>query len=396
MTSPRSSLTSDSDPALLRRFLDRRDEDAFAELVRRHGPVVRAACRRALGESPDADDAFQAVFMILVRKVKTLRNAQLLAPWLHTVAVRAANRVRLLASRRWARERTVETMPEVAAEPQEPKDWLPLLDAEIQRLPQRLRVPLILCELEGKSRAEAAGLLGLNEGTLSSRLARARERLRQRLSQSGMAVTGAGLTAAFLYSSEAMSAEAVTAITSAALSGATSASVAALTQGVLQTMFYAKLKIGLIVFLTLGIGSGALLGARYLAVHADEAKAEDAKSVKGKLEGSWKITSGQLAGKELEGDEGDRIKMQKWVFRGDKVTAKSECAYSIDPSKKPKEMDVTVTEGPEMERGTWKGIYELKGDELTLCFAMPNRDRPTEFASKEGELIMLMKLKREK
>src|SRR5262249_54026450 len=138
------------DAELLARFVQRRDESAFAELMRRHGPVVRATCRRALGETPDADDAFQAVFLILARKAATLRNRQLLGPWRHTVAVRAATRARLAARHRLAHERPVTTMPEPAAVATEPIDWLPLLDAEIQRLPERYRVPLVLCELQGK------------------------------------------------------------------------------------------------------------------------------------------------------------------------------------------------------------------------------------------------------
>src|SRR6266404_4129162 len=108
------------DALLLACYLEGRDEAAFTELVRRHGPVVRAACRRALGETPDADDAFQAVFLILARKAVTLRNAQLLGPWLHTVAVRAAGRARLLIRRRLARERPVSTMPELVVTAAEP------------------------------------------------------------------------------------------------------------------------------------------------------------------------------------------------------------------------------------------------------------------------------------
>src|SRR5262249_37685457 len=147
MLSVQPSLATLSDAAVLARFLDRREDVAFAELVRRHGPVVRAACRRALGDTADADDAFQVVFLILARKPRTLGSAARLGPWLHTVAVRAANRVRQPAGRRRDRERQVSAMPEPALSPPEPDDWLPLLDAEIQRLPDRLRVPLVLCEL---------------------------------------------------------------------------------------------------------------------------------------------------------------------------------------------------------------------------------------------------------
>src|SRR5262249_42626513 len=154
-------------------------------------------------------------------------------------------------------------------DPEESQDWLPLLDAEIQGLPENLRVPLILCDLQGRSRAETASLLGLNEGTLSSRLARARDRLHQRLSKKGW-LTGAGLASAFAYSSDAVPSGLVTATATAATTGAASASVASITQGVLKAMLYTKLKIGFVVVLTLAIGSGALIGAHYVG-RPDEA-----------------------------------------------------------------------------------------------------------------------------
>lgn len=390
-----SSLSSATDSEVLERFLERRDEGAFAELVHRYGPVVRAVCRRALGDSPDADDVFQTVFLILARKAGTLRNAALLAPWLHTVTVRAAERARLLARRRQARERLVTSMPEpFYVPPPAPGDWLPLLDAEIQRLPARLRVPLVLCELEGKSRAETARLLSLNEGTLSSRLARGRALLRKRLQRSGTIVAGAGLTAAFAYWGEVLPPQLLLATTKGALSGTTSASVAALTQGVLKVMLIAKLRIALVVVLTFGVVSGILVSARYATVRGGEG--EGARTDKEMLQGDWEVTSAQLGGKEPEGEEGDRIKKQKIVIKGDKVTAREEAEYTLDPGKKPKEIDVKVEQGPAQERGTWRGIYEIKGDELTLCMALPNQERPKDFVSKEGERVMLMKLKRAK
>jgi RNA polymerase sigma factor (sigma-70 family) len=393
MVSVQPSLAEVPDAEVLARFIERREEVAFAELVRRHGPMVRAACRRALGASPDAEDAFQAVFVILARKAASVRNAALLGPWLHTIAVRAANRARKVARRHQDRERQVATMPEPALPPPppEPSDWLPLLDAAIQRLPERWRVPLVLCELEGKSRAEAARQLGLSEGTLSSRLARAREALRRRLCRAGTVVAGAGLSAAFAYCHEAMPAQLLTTTTQAALSGVTSTSVAALTQGVLQAMLLTKLKTALLLVLAVAALSGVLAVAGYAIVQPQDAKAD-----KEKLQGTWEFVSAQTGGKEAQGAEAEQMKMMKVVFKGDKVTAKFECTYAIDPGKKPKEFDLKVDEGPELERGTWKGIYELKGDELTLCMALPNQNRPTEFASKEGEFIMLLKLKRAK
>jgi RNA polymerase sigma factor (sigma-70 family) len=394
MVSVQPSLEAVSDAEVLARFVERRDDAEFAELVRRHGPMVRAACRRALGSSPDADDIFQVVFVILARKAATLRQAALLGPWLHTVAVRAAHRARQAARRRQGRERQVSTMPEPALlPPPDPGDWLPLLDAEIQRLPERLRVPLVLCELEGKYRSEAARLLGVKEGTLSSRLARAREVLRKRLERTGSVV--AGLTAAFPYCHEAVPAQLLTTATQAALSGAMSASVAVLTQGVLKVMLLTKLKTALMVVLTLAAFTGLLAAASYVAIRPGAA--QDAKADKEKLQGSWEFVSGQMGGKDVDGDEAEQMKKQKFVFKGDKLTAKVECTYTIDSSKKPKEFDLKVEDVPEgPERGTWKGIYELKGDELTLCMALPNQDRPTEFVTNEGERTMLLKLKRSK
>jgi RNA polymerase sigma factor (sigma-70 family) len=397
MLSVQPSLATLSDAVVLARFIEQREDAAFAELVRRHGPVVRAACRRALGASPDADDAFQVVFVILARKAVSLRNADRLGPWLHTVAVRAANRVRQMARRRQDRERQVSAMPEPALPPPEPDDWLPWLDAEIQRLPDRLRIPLVLCELEGKSRAESARLLGLKEGTLSSRLARAREVLRKRLRRTtGTVVAGAGLTAAFTYCREGVPSELLATTTQASLSGALSASVAALTQGVLQAMLLTKLKTALMIVLTFAILSGAMVTAYLVAVRPGAVQAKDDKSDKDKLQGTWEFVSGQLHGKKVEGDEADEIKKHKFVFKGDKLTAKAEATYTIDPSKKPKEIDLKIEEGPEAERGTWKGIYDLKGDELTLYIALPNQDRPTKFETKEGEMTMLLKLARVK
>jgi uncharacterized protein (TIGR03067 family) len=307
-----------------------------------------------------------------------------------------------------AHERQVINMPEpfLVNDPK-PNQWLPLLDVEIQRLPERLRVPVVLCELQGMTRGMAAQQLGIPEGTLSSRLARGRGLLRKRLQRSGVFVGSAALTAAFLQGSEAIAASLLTETTRAALSGATSASVAALTQGVLKTMLLVKLKIASIAVLTLGIATGALVAAHSALVPAEKAKtekarAEEAKSDKDKLQGKWEIVSASDAGKEVEGDEGQRIKMNQVVFTGGKVKFKEEAEYSIDPRKKPKEMDLKVKTGPEREQGTYQGIYTLSDDELTLCFGGPKAVRPTEFVSKRGEkddpasAVMLLKLKRVK
>ena len=167
-------------------------EDAFAALVHRHGPMVLGVCRRMLPRPGDADDAFQAVFLVLARKAGAVRDRDSLRPWLHGVALRVARDAR----RRSARLRVRESHPlddthEAAARDPAMTDLLALLDEELARLPLRLRDPLLLCELEGTSRREAALRLGLPEGTLSSRLARGRTLLRDRLARRGVSL-GAG------------------------------------------------------------------------------------------------------------------------------------------------------------------------------------------------------------
>jgi RNA polymerase sigma factor (sigma-70 family) len=383
-----------SDAELLARFMASRDQAAFAELVRRHGPMVLATCRRSLGAAPDVDDVFQSVFLVLARKAAALRDRAVLGPWLHTIAVRTARRAKAAAVRRLERERVVTAMPEPVGVPEEPDGWLPLLDEELQRLPEKYRRPLILCELQGHSRTDAARKLGLAEGTLSSRLARGREMLRGRLMRRGAAVTATGL-AAILASetSAAVPSMLINSTATSACTGAISAPVAALTEGVLRTMFLARLKIGLVVALTLVICAGALTGVG-VALPAEDKDAK--KTDKEKLEGTWKIESARISGKDVEGQGLENLKERKYVFKGDTLTERTESKYRLDPSKKPKEITLEVSEGGARDRGTWKGIYEITGDDLTVCICRPGDDRPTKFESNENEPAILMKLKREK
>jgi RNA polymerase sigma factor (sigma-70 family) len=384
-----------TDTELLDRFVRARDESAFAELVRRLGPMVRATCRRSLGDTADADDAFQASFLVLARKAGAVRDAALLGPWLHTVAVRTARRAKAVAARRQAHERQVTTMPDPPAElPADANEWLPLLDEELQRLPAKYRAPLVLCELLGASRADAARRLGLPEGTLSSRLARGRELLRGRLARRGAMVTSIVLAAALTAGAHAsIPPNLVGSIIGALHTGAVSASVSALSEGVIRAMFYSKLKVVLAAVVTLGIICGAGTGVSFVV------RAQDKDTVEAdleRLEGSWEVKSAQMFGKEVEGQEAANMKEHKYVFKGDTFTAKHECKFKIDPAKKLKEIDLEVDVGSDAEKGTWKGIYDLKGDDLTICFALPNIDRPQSFESKEGVLIMLVKFKRVK
>jgi RNA polymerase sigma factor (sigma-70 family) len=179
-----------SDGELLSAFAARRDEDAFAALVRRHGPMVFGICRHQLGGIQDAEDAFQAVFLVLARKAEALRRPEGLAGWLHGVACRVARNARRAAGRRLARE--AQVVPGTPPTPAWEAAWREvqsILDEEIERLPEKYQTVFILCCLEGEGRADAAVRLGIKEGTVASRLAEARRRLQQRLAARGIALS---------------------------------------------------------------------------------------------------------------------------------------------------------------------------------------------------------------
>ncbi|MDY3563110.1 sigma-70 family RNA polymerase sigma factor [Gemmata sp. JC673] len=182
-----------TDATLVRAFVIDSDEGAFAELVRRHGPSVLGVCRRALGPTPDAEDAFQATFLVLVRRASSTPWRAGLGPWLYGVALRVSRKVRARRSRRVSRERGEVPMVEPVAPASDPDDAGPVVDEELSGLPARYREPLVLCEVQGLSRRAAARELGVAEGTLSSRLARGRKLLRERLSRRGVVPVAGGL-----------------------------------------------------------------------------------------------------------------------------------------------------------------------------------------------------------
>jgi RNA polymerase sigma factor (sigma-70 family) len=197
----RVSLATDgaqvSDGELLTRYCEYRDTDAFEALVRRHGPVVLAVCRQVLGSVHDAEDAFQATFLVLMHKAGALAHREAVGSWLYRAAYNTARNARLGIARRRFYERKAANMADIATTDRaySPAELQPLFE-EIARLPDRLRAPLTLCEIQGKSRAQAALLLGCPEGTLSSRLARGRALLRTRLERRGYQVPLAALAAA--------------------------------------------------------------------------------------------------------------------------------------------------------------------------------------------------------
>lgn len=212
------------DVQVLDRFRKQHDEAAFLTLLQRHGPMVLGVCRRVLGNSHDAEDAFQATFLTLVQKAGAISRGDLLAYWLYRVAYRTALRAKTTAWVRRLKERQVGKM--AAAEPAADKAWgdvEPILDEELQHLPRKYRLPLVLCYFQGKSKAEAAREMGCPEGTVSGQLARAREMLRKRLAKRGVAVS-MGLLLVLL-------AEQATAAVPAALAQATATTAVSLAAG---------------------------------------------------------------------------------------------------------------------------------------------------------------------
>jgi RNA polymerase sigma factor (sigma-70 family) len=251
----------EADQQLLARFVEQRDEAAFVALVTRHGPLVMGVCRRLLGHEQDAEDAFQATFLVLARKANRVRWSGTAGPWLYEVATRTALEARSVNARRRARETLMHEVPHAEVAPVEMQDWRAVLDEELNRLPEKYRAALVLCELEGRSRKEAAELLGVPAGTLSSRLDRARKLLAQRLARRGLSGCVVGALAgeavpATLVDSTVRAAMLV----AAGLEVTAAAAAVALMKGVLRTMFLAKLRLVVAVVLVvamLGVGGFA-------------------------------------------------------------------------------------------------------------------------------------------
>jgi RNA polymerase sigma factor (sigma-70 family) len=268
-----------ADAQLLERFLTRRDEAAFEALVRRHGPMVLGVCRRVLKNSHDAEDAFQATFLVLVRRAVSIGRRELLGNWLYGVAYRTALEAQAATTRRRRKERQVsETSPREVVEAEIWSDVRPLLDRELSHLPDKYRVPVVLCDLEGTTRREAARQLGLPEGTLSGRLTTARRLLAGRLARHGLQLSGGALATAL--TANAASAGVPRLLVTATVKTATgvvSTPVAALTEGVMKALLFSRLKIATGVLLLSALAAGAgLLTHQTLAGQRPEARAQDA------------------------------------------------------------------------------------------------------------------------
>jgi RNA polymerase sigma-70 factor (ECF subfamily) len=442
--------TALTDAQLLRQFIEHGDEAAFATIVRRHGAMVLGVCRRVVQHPHDAEDAFQATFLILVRKAASIARRDLLASWLYGVAFHTARKARAAAMKRRAREKQVKEMPEPAAPDPDRRgaELQEVLDQELSRLPEMYRVPIILCDLEGKTRKEAAQMLGCPEGSLSSRLARARAMLAKRLVRHGLAVSGASL--AVVLGQQEASAHVPPSVVASTIKSATwmaagravasamSPKVVALTEGVLKAMLLTKLKTLMLVF-ALGFILLAATGSAYQAFARERTQAKTpqpqqapptadqktnqtkdpssaAKKEREPLQGDWQLVACTDNGHDVPRDlvkqvrisfHGDRMKftppleVQETQVEGEKkkhVEIKLgqgdfEMTFRLDAGSTPRGINLTVPEDIE-KREVVRGIYSLKGDRLTVCLRAG--DRPTDFTSTPGSKRVLYVMERER
>ncbi len=387
-----------TDRHLLERFVRNQDQAAFAALVQRHGPMVLGVCRRLLYDAHEAEDAFQATFLVLVHKARSIGRPDSLGPWLHGVAYRTAARAREAARRR-TREREAADTPD--NDPAVELVWRELrqvLDEELGRLAQKYRAPLVLFYFEGKTTEEVARQLGCPKGTVLSRLARGRDQLRHRLARRGVALSVGLLVGVLTEKAAAMPVPAALARETihAAAAGAIPATVAALTKGVLQVMLLSKLKVVASVALVVAVAAaGTVLWSRQALADKPAAVKGEAPKDEEAIVGTWAYVSVELAGQTVPEEE---VKGARMVFTADgKFTAdtnkgkKMAGTFKLDPSRKPREITTTTDDKNHL------GIYKLEGDTLTICLPQgEGAARPTEFDSTRGGKILLVVLKREK
>lgn len=284
----------DSDTALLGRFVEAADQEAFAELVRRYSRLIWGQCRHLLANEADADDAFQATFFALAKSARAIRTGDRLGPWLHAVAYRVCLNSHRAAARRKKRERRAASQEGIA--PVADSTWdraAAALHEEVNKLPESLRVPFVLCCLEGKAPTVAALQLGLKWGTFSARLSRAKQRLLDQLSARGL---GAGVIVGAVNIGTVASAAAVErAVQLGSVGASVPASILSLTTGV-SGMFLLRTKLSMVLALAVSVVGVAtlMLPANNLPTAIPVARAapvpmESVEVKSKKLEELWKL-----------------------------------------------------------------------------------------------------------
>jgi RNA polymerase sigma factor (sigma-70 family) len=361
----RSADSPASDAELLTAFLSNRDEEAFALLVHRHGPMVLGVCRRVLGNLADAEDACQATFLVFVRRAGSIRPPAAVGCWLHGVARNVARKARVMAARRRRHESEAGTRPR----PENPDpDLRAVLDRELARLPADFRSAVLLCDLEGATRAEAARRLGWAEGTVASRLARGRQLLARRLIRAGLAATGGVAVGGF---SPELAAETVRngLAWASGPSGVGSPNVLALTHGALRTMTLKKLTIVSLAVIAVGIAG---LTLRH-AIPAAPAQAPPAKSPPVRVDPTVPVKA----------DDKEPLITLRSVPPVVVKTVPTSGAGDVDPGL----TEVKVTFSKDMTDESWSWSYLSEDTQLPS-----DGDKPIHYEKDKRTCVMKVKL----
>jgi RNA polymerase sigma factor (sigma-70 family) len=374
-----------TDGELLEAFASRRDGACFEALVRRHGPMVLGVCRRVLRNDADAEDAFQAAFLVLVRRANAVPRAAV-GNWLYGVAYRTALNARRAAARRRARERSEDDMPHPTTEPAE--DWAevrPLLDAELSRLPDRYRSAVVLCDLEGLTRAEAARQLGAPEGTVSGRLTTARRMLADRLARRGVTLSAAAM--GVLLTREAAAAvpaplltltvQAGEALAAGTAVGIVAPQVTALADGVARGFRWRPL------LLALAVSVPAAGGVALVAVRGPEkvppsgppaiVSRRPEPTARERLQGEWRIVKAQQDGESVLDPA---FRGTRFVFAGDRFVHRTadqdqEGTYQLDEAASPPALTLSFGKNAVLDC-----IFEVTDRQLKVCWRKAG-PRPT-------------------
>lgn len=422
------SLGAWRDATLLDRFLAGQDasaEAAFATLVERHGPMVMRVCHARLGDEHEAHDAFQAVFLVLARKARSVRVCDSLGPWLYGVAWRVASRARAAEVKRQRHERrAAELAPRWVDPGVTDNDIEAVLHEEIRRLPSGFREAVVLCDLEGLTTDQAAEQLGAPVGTVRSRLSRGRDRLRGQLVRRGLGAAAIGVAlsakpASAVAVSVALAASTVQVVTVCRHAGVLPARLAWLVIGgrvavALKAVAASGVTLGLLAW-AIGLPSlasnerperRAEVGPRGRAADrpADDAKPlENARPVavqtdRERLQGTWRVIRATQHGRDLEGPS---VLHAPMTFEGDTVEfgpfgnppVKNRYRFRVDSEGEPRALRV-VREGAAPR--WW--LYELRGDRLRTAawYSLDDATRPTGFGdSAPGRELMVLELVRE-
>jgi RNA polymerase sigma factor (sigma-70 family) len=399
-----------TDAQLLERFLTSRDEAAFAVLVQRHGPMVLAVCRRLLHDAHEVEDAFQAVFLILVRKADSLDRRELLANWLYGVAYRVAVRARATRCRRGSREKLGVDMETVKGEDASPGPELDaILHEEVDRLPPKFRSPVVLCYLQGKTREEAAHELGCSGGAVKGRLERARDLLRVRLVRRGFDLSAITVSTALAHQAAnaavpatlahatvkaALSVHAGMALVSAGLS----APAAALATAILETetgvqvsstalMLLKIVKLMLIVTcVMLGLGLLWPLVAHVAKVEKQQKTIKELgllsqaiASFKVKFNVDYIPSRIYLGQKQSDFNMGNKLQADSWSYLN-RVWPRLNWSKPIDWSGGDKEFTSAVLEGDQCLVFFLGGIPDSQGGQRRCAGFSTNPTNPTDLA----------------